>query len=68
MFFEFICDNYDIQEGLVNGIEDIFRASTTTKSGTIWIEIVNPTVGSIRSKMEKCLIEHLLPEFLGILN
>lgn len=49
--------NYDIQDGLVNGAEGIFRASTTFENGTIWIEFDDLIVGTIQWKKNSHLFK-----------
>lgn len=46
MLVELIGRNYNIQDGLVNGVEGIFRGSTTFENGAIWIEFIDPFVGT----------------------
>lgn len=75
MLVELIGNNYHIQDGLINGVESIFRASTTTKSDTIWNEFFDPTIGTIQQKemlhfFKDGIMYNWTPmtEFVGIMN
>jgi len=53
MLIELIEGNYAIEDGLVNGVEGIFRHYTEGKNDIVWIEFADRNVGLIqRTKMQ----------------
>jgi len=45
---ELIGGNYDIKDGIVNGVEGIFRQSTTVENGVISIKFSDPKIGVVQ--------------------
>ena len=52
MLIELFAGNYNIEDGLVNGADGIFRTYTRNKNelDIIWIEFVDPSIGTSQRK------------------
>ena len=55
MLIELIGGNYAVEDGLVNGVEGVFRFYTTRKIDIVWVEFTDQIVGS----MQRATMRHL---------